>query len=133
VTVDEITDFFNAPAKRLPALPQWREVGSRDGERRARLPIEVNGRLAHPELEITVRTTRPNDLIIVLLTPDCVTRLCIGNGHRNKLTGETVTVPHFHRWADNSHLRARLRQTLPFAVQTACIRAMLHSLGFCPK
>lgn len=116
LTTEEIADFLASRRKRLPTAPTWRPHKSRDGEVRARLPVDVDGVLVGPEIEVTLRTTDPSYIVIVLLTPECVSRLCIGAGHHNRITGARTEDPHFHKWDDNAHLAARVRANLPFTV-----------------
>ncbi len=114
--IAEIDALLADNRKRLPASPRWIEQKQRIGEMRARLPVEVEGETGRAEIEITTRMSDPRWIVIVLLVPQCISRLCIGTGHRNKVTGETTETPHFHAWSDNRHLNARTRETLPFAV-----------------
>lgn len=114
---DDVDGLFSCANKRLPASPKWLPHNSRDGEMKARLAIEVEGISGRAEIELTVKTSDPNYVVMVVLVPVCVSRLCMGliAGHRNKITGETITEPHFHRWEANRHLTARTRETLPYA------------------
>lgn len=115
MTVQIIDGLIGNPSKRLPAAPRWIEQRSRTGEMRARLPVEVDGSTGQLQIEITTRLSDASWIVIVLLAPQCISRLCIGTGHRNRVTGETTELAHFHAWADNRHLGARTRETLPFA------------------
>lgn len=112
---DDVDAFLSARGKTLPAAPVWAPHKSREGEMKARLPIECDGAIAGPEIEITLRTADPNYIAMVLIMPACVARLCIGTSHRNRVTGGTLTEPHFHRWSDNRNLPTRTRAELPFA------------------
>lgn len=115
MNVAEIDALLLSERKRLPAAPQWLPHKSRVGEMKTRIPIEVDGVSSGAEIEVTIRTAIPEYIVIVLLAPECVARLCIGSGHRNRITGETISTAHFHRWADNRHLTARNRAILPYA------------------
>lgn len=114
---DDVDAFFACRTKVLPAAPTWLSHKSRVGELKARLPIEIDGAVPGPELEITLQTTDPDYIVLVIIAPHCIARLCIGTNHRNRVTGETTTAPHFHPWETNRGLTARLRSTLPFVVE----------------
>lgn len=137
MNADDISIFLDKRGKILPSVPVWMPDKARSDEMRARLSIEVDGVIAGPEIEMTVRTTEPGYLVIVIVAPKCITRLCLSGGHRNKVTGETIQAPHFHGWSQNRELPARLRETLPFAepipshVQTrdAAFAWFLHEVG----
>lgn len=111
---DGIDAFFAANPKTLPAAPVWRPDKSREGTMRARLPIQVSGALSDVELEMTVRSIDRSYLVIVLVARACICRLCIGSGHRNRVTGQSTKDPHFHRWESNRHLSKRIPADLPF-------------------
>lgn len=117
MTAEEIEAFFENQEKQLPALPVWRDHKSRDGEVKARIPVEVSGVISDVELEITLKHSDPKYMVIVLIAPACLARLCIGKGHRNRITGETTSLPHFHHWSANKHLTKREAMTLPFCVE----------------
>lgn len=57
--------------------------------------------LSGVELELIVDLVRANYLVIVLLAPTCISRLCLSGGHWNRATREHITGPHWHSWAAN--------------------------------
>lgn len=65
------------------------------------------------ELEIIVQAHAPEALVIVLLAPSCIARLCLGKGHRDRFTRELVFDPHFHSWEANKPSGTTLPQELP--------------------
>lgn len=115
MNVDEIDKFLSLPGKTIPAAPAWRDHTSRVGEMKSRIGIAHDGAMTGPEIELTIRLVDPGYVAMVLIVPTCVSRLCIGTGHRNRITGDTLNEPHFHRWSENRHLPARTRETLPHA------------------
>jgi len=99
VTPEQVDQFFEA-RKSIPGSPTWRP-NSRPSERRSRLPVEVEGVLSGVELELVVDLVRPDYLVIVLLAPSCITRLCLSGGHFNRSTREQIEGPHWHSWRAN--------------------------------
>ena len=43
----------------------------------------------------------PKYLIIVLVAPTCIARLCLGLGHVDRRTRERVECAHYHSWEAN--------------------------------
>lgn len=118
MTSDEIEAFFADRNKHLPASPSWREHKSRAGEMRARLAIESRGLVSRVEIEMTVRAAAADYLVVVLIAPQCIARMCIGpdTEHNNRITGERITGPHYHDWGMNKHLPKREGASLPYCV-----------------
>lgn len=113
VTPEQVDQFFKAQ-KSIPGSPTWRS-SSRPSERRARFPVEVEGTLTGVELELVINLVRSDYLVIVLLVPSCITRLCLSGGHRNRVTREQIEGPHWHPWAANRPTGRSIKTNLPHA------------------
>lgn len=98
---DEIDAFFAAPGKRCPATFLWPDKAARKNERRARQAIEVDGALSSVEMEIVIRMHEPGFLVVVLLAPMCITRLCLGSAHYDAKRRIIVEQGHLHPWHAN--------------------------------
>ncbi len=107
MTRDEVDAFFANPDKRLPAAFTWRET--RPNERRATQRVEAGGALSMVSLEVIMRMQERGFLIVILLAPTCIARLCLGGKHRDALTRELITAPHVHKLSPGPHKT----QTLP--------------------
>ena len=113
MTPEQVDQFFKAQ-KAIPGSPTWRSI-SRPSERRARLPVEVDGILSSVELEVIVDLVRANYLVIVLLAPTCITRLCLLGGHWNRMTREHIDGPHWHPWQANRPTGRSIKSSLTHA------------------
>ncbi|USA40246.1 hypothetical protein NCF86_03570 [Pelagerythrobacter marinus] len=112
---DQVDAFVAASGKSLPAAPTWIISTSRKGERRCYLPIAVDGVVSGLQLEFTIYMHSANYLVINLLAPQCITRLCTVTPHWDRAIKSLVPAPHIHRWADNRPKGPRLPKTLPHA------------------
>lgn len=67
---------------------------------------------------MTIKSSDPSYLVVVLISPACIARMCIGPDaeHNNRVTGEAIEGPHFHDWSMNKHLPKREAMGLPFCV-----------------
>lgn len=108
-----------ARPKTLPAEPEWRTLTSRAGERRCYLPVAVEGAISNVTLEITVNIRDDTYLVINLLAPSCVSRLCLSTEHFDRARGKLVEAPHWHAWKDNRPKGQRLPKELPHATGLA--------------
>lgn len=114
-TCSDIDAFLAARPKTLPAEPEWRMITQRVGERRCYLPIAVSGVISNLTLEMTVNLRDDTYLVINLLAPTCISRLCLSKEHFDRARGEMVEAPHWHCWADNRPQGKRLPRELPHA------------------
>lgn len=106
---NDVDEFFAASSRTLPARPEWRQV-NRPGERRSRIGVVVDGRSSGFDIELTVLLADASYLVAVLVGGNaCLARLCMGPGHRDVLTRQVITDPHFHGWTANRPAS----QTLP--------------------
>lgn len=96
----EVDSFFAAARRTIPASPEWRD-GNRTGERRASLPVAVDGAISRIELVVTVKLNEPAYLMVGLVAGRQCCRLCMTTGHRDRRTGDTITESHFHSWEAN--------------------------------
>lgn len=112
MTPDEVDAFLASQNKTLPAQPAWRDDYPRAGERRCYLPVAVNGRIAGPHVEVTVYLNNPEFLVINLLVPSCVMRLCMAGTHRDRARRTMIGAPHIHRWERNRPKGMRLPKEL---------------------
>lgn len=111
-TCSDIDAFMAARPKTLPAEPDWRIITSRAGERRCYLPITVDGVISNLTLEMTVNLRDDSYLVINLLAPSCISRLCLATEHFDRARGELVEAPHWHSWRDNRPKGKRLPKEL---------------------
>lgn len=114
-TCSDIDAFLAAQPKTLPAEPEWRTLTTRVGERRCYLPIAVEGVMSNLSLEMTVNLRDDSCLVINLLAPSCISRLCLAKEHFDRSRGELVEAPHWHSWNDNRPKGMRLPRELPHA------------------
>jgi hypothetical protein len=120
VTSDEIDRFFTTSGKTLPAAPEWLVTTSRKGERRCQLPVAVGGRIAAGiKVEVTVYMHDPEYLVITVLAPTCVARLCLSTYHNDRRLMLRIPPPHFHRWSQNRPQGPKLPAGLPTAEHVA--------------
>jgi hypothetical protein len=117
VTSDEVDAFFAHSGRTLSAVPSWRTVTSRPGERRAEIPVSVDGRTSPVILSMTAFTFDPAYLSIVLLAPTCVSRLCLTIEHFDSVDKRIVEAPHFHSWEANRPNGQKLPQRLGRAAE----------------
>lgn len=113
MTPEQVDQFFKAQ-KSIPGTPSWRST-SRLSERRARLPVEVDGILTSVAIEMIIDLTDANRLVIVLLAPSCITRLCLSGGHWNRATREHIEGPHWHSWSANRPTGRTIKTSLSHA------------------
>lgn len=112
MTRDEIDAFFAAVGKRCPAEFEWPVRNLRRNERRARQPVEVGGSISKVEIEIVIRMNEPGFIVIVLLAPTCITRLCLGSPHYDNRQRTLIESGHLHPWENNRPKGARLPEKL---------------------
>ncbi|MEJ6010149.1 hypothetical protein [Novosphingobium aquae] len=115
MTRDDVDLFLAAPAKTLPALPDWESRTSRLNERRCYLPITVDGRVSNVHLEMTVMLDNESYLVMNLLAPTCVSRLCLSLEHFDRKQGELIPAPHWHPWPVNRPSKGGLPKNLATA------------------
>lgn len=113
MTRDEIDAFFAAPDKRCPAEFEWPAKALRKNERRARQRVEVGGSLSKVEMEIVVRLHEPGFIVIVLLAPTCIARLCLGSPHYDSRQRILIEDGHLHPWEQNRPKGPKLPEKLP--------------------
>ncbi|MET3287057.1 UNVERIFIED_ORG: hypothetical protein ABIC34_003878 [Sphingomonas sp. 1057] len=116
MTVDDVDAFLAAKPKTLPAAPEWLSNTDRVGERRSYLPIAVSGRVSNVQLCMVTKLRDDGYLVLNLLVPQCVTRLCLSLEHHDRRTMETVEAPHWHPWALNRPKHNSLPKRLDRAV-----------------
>jgi hypothetical protein len=76
------------------------------------MPIAVDGILSKIQMSVTVYLNDPSYLVVMLIAPPCICRLCLTGAHRDRATGETVTGTHFHSWEHNKPKGQKLLESL---------------------
>ena len=112
MTADEVDAFFAYGRRALPTPPEWRD-GNRVGERRATLPVSIDGTVSAITIEVTTRLIETDYLMALMLCPTgVICRLCMTTGHFDRSTRAFISQAHFHSWAANRAGRATIPKEL---------------------
>jgi hypothetical protein len=76
------------------------------------MPVAADGVLSGMQLTATIRLPDPDYLVIMLLAPPVVARLCLTGSHADRATGTVVVGPHYHPWERNKPAGQKLRERL---------------------
>lgn len=113
----------------MPAAPEWRD-GNRSGERRASLPVFVDGVESGVQLNLTIRINDSDYLMMLLLAGSSVfCRLCMTTGHWDRLTKTQVDGPHFHSWEANRTERNNIPKELS-RLENIPVAVLGRDMGF---